>query len=146
MALTRLLAGWASATDTVYHTVSNVVVLDNNVIVNFTDTGGVIVPIIYTPLANNLVFNMKCYPNPFRGATNIAFSTPVNGKATLRIYDLNGRMLKTLYNGSVSKGNYYVQFSTKDFDYQLGAGYYIARIDIKGEKRYTRNIRLINVK
>ena len=141
-----VIGGYQSATDTLFHIVQNVIVLDNDVIVNFYDSGGVIVPIIHTPIANNLVFNMKCYPNPFRGATTVAFSSPVDGKATLRVYDLNGRMLQTLYNGAVYKGNYHVQFSTKDFDYQLGAGYYIARIEIKGEKRYIKNIRLINVK
>jgi hypothetical protein len=141
-----VIGGYQSPTDTLYHVVQNVVVLDNDMVVNFYDTGGVIVPIIYTPIANNLVFNMKCYPNPFRGVGNIAFTTPVDGKATLRIYDLNGRMLKILYNGAVSKGKYAVQFTTREFDYPLGAGYYIARIDIKGEKRYTKNLRIINIK
>ncbi len=141
-----VIGGYESPTDTLYHIVHNVVVLDNDVVVNFYDTGGVIVPIIHTPVTNNLVFAMRCYPNPFRGIGNIAFTTPVDGKATLRIFDLNGRMLKTLYNGAVYKGKYTVQFTTGEFDYQLGAGYYVARIDIKGKKRYTKNLRIVNIK
>ncbi len=103
-------------------------------------------PFIFNPVTEKLVCNLKNYPNPFRGATNIVFSTPVSGKATLKIYDLNGRMVRTLYTGAVSKGIYQCKFDTKGLDYSLGAGYYIPRLSIAGEKNYTRNIRLINLK
>ncbi len=55
-------------------------------------------------------------------------------------------MLRKIYSGAVSKGVYYFQFDTKGLDYSLGAGYYIAHLNISGEKNYTRNIRLVNMK
>jgi photosystem II stability/assembly factor-like uncharacterized protein len=43
---------------------------------------------------------MQNYPNPFNGRTRISFESSANGKAILAIYDLAGRLVKTLYDGN----------------------------------------------
>ncbi|MDI1232826.1 MAG: DUF1501 domain-containing protein [bacterium] len=48
---------------------------------------------------------MQNYPNPFKDYTNIEFVSP-GGHVELRLFDNQGRMLKTLIDGNVSKGSY----------------------------------------
>ncbi len=48
---------------------------------------------------------MQNYPNPFKDFTNIEFISP-GGHVELRLFDSQGRMIKTLINGNVAKGNY----------------------------------------
>lgn len=49
----------------------------------------------------------RAYPNPFNPATTLEFSIPVESEtATLRVYDVTGRLVKTLLDGSVAAGRY----------------------------------------
>lgn len=43
------------------------------------------------------------YPNPTKGQVNIRFSTAQTAKVTLRLYDLNGKMLRMLFEGVLQK-------------------------------------------
>lgn len=54
------------------------------------------------------------YPNPFNGVSNIEFSVPNTSVISLKIYDLNGREIETLYNGKITGGNYKVQWNSKE--------------------------------
>ncbi len=141
-----VVGGYISENDTLLHKVDSIVINNNDIIINWTDAGPEIVPVVFTPVSDHIVFNLKNYPNPFRGYTNISFSTPVKGKASLKIFDLNGKTIMTLYSGDVNRGRYYFKLNADKLGYQIGAGYYIARLTINGEKRYTRNIRLIYLK
>src|SRR5690606_29837524 len=40
--------------------------------------------------------NLKIYPNPATTVLNIEFSTETSGKTTFNIFDLNGRLIKTV--------------------------------------------------
>lgn len=68
------------------------------------------------------------YPNPFNGITNIDFIAMTNGNATLKIYDIIGREIKTLYNNYVSKGSYRLNFNLNT----LASGVYFYRLDLNG--------------
>ena len=46
------------------------------------------------------------YPNPFNPETTIEYSVDVSGMVELAIYDINGRLVSTLYSGLLSSGNY----------------------------------------
>jgi photosystem II stability/assembly factor-like uncharacterized protein len=50
-----------------------------------------------TPLPKAITLSQN-YPNPFNSSTRISFITGGKGKANLSIYDLAGRLVKTLYN------------------------------------------------
>ena len=41
------------------------------------------------------------YPNPFNPSTTIKFSLPRSGEVTLKIYDITGREIKTLFNHDI---------------------------------------------
>lgn len=69
---------------------------------------------------NNLISNFKLeqnYPNPFNPSTTIKYSIPIGASnktslqlATIKIYDLLGREIKTLVNDYKLPGNYEVRF------------------------------------
>jgi hypothetical protein len=64
------------------------------------------------------------YPNPFNPSTGISFTLPKNEKATLTVYDLLGREIKTLVNEYKKAGSYRVTFDGSN----LPSGVYIYRL------------------
>lgn len=64
------------------------------------------------------------YPNPFNPATTIYFSLPKSEHIQLQIFDLNGRLVKTLLDCSKNAGEHSVHFSNAD----LPSGSYIYRL------------------
>lgn len=67
------------------------------------------------------IFN---YPNPFKGQTTIQFKITYDDPAvSLQVYDLNGRLITTLFSGKAMKTGTYTQaFSAGD----LSKGVYVA--------------------
>ena len=45
-------------------------------------------------------FSLNASPNPFRDRTVIRFDLPVDAKVSLKVYDVLGREVSTLVNGS----------------------------------------------
>ncbi len=69
----------------------------------------------------------KNFPNPFAGTTIIRYTLSRTSAVTLKIFDLNGKEVKTLVNNSQSAGSYEVTFdgstlSSGTYIYQLQAG------------------------
>jgi len=50
------------------------------------------------------------YPNPFNPITKIAYSIPVSGIVTIKIFDITGREIKTLVNEFRNAGSYEIEF------------------------------------
>lgn len=44
------------------------------------------------------------YPNPFNSQTTIPFQIDTNDNIKLTVYDINGRMIKKLFNGFLKSG------------------------------------------
>lgn len=55
------------------------------------------------------------YPNPFNPTTNIKFAITRAGKITLNIYDINGKKLEELINGSYSAGSYKAEWNASKY-------------------------------
>jgi hypothetical protein len=67
------------------------------------------------------------YPNPFNPTTNNKFSLPKDGNASLKIYDVNGKVVATFLNGFVKAGSYNAQvdgtgFTSGVYFYTLNSG------------------------
>jgi serine protease AprX len=67
------------------------------------------------------------YPNPFNPSTEIKFDLPKSTMVTLKIYDINGRMIKELVHQNLIAGSYRTTFdaaglSSGVYFYQLLAG------------------------
>ncbi len=54
------------------------------------------------------------FPNPFTNSTIIKYHLPVKSKISLKIYDVTGRIVKTLATGEKEAGSYNVSFDAKD--------------------------------
>ena len=63
------------------------------------------------------------YPNPFNPATTIAFNLPKDTKVKLEIFDMSGRLVKTLVDKAFTAGYYKTVFSGSEFP----SGVYIYR-------------------
>ena len=50
------------------------------------------------------------FPNPFNPATTIRFSVPKNSFVSLKVYDLAGKEISNLVNGTLTAGNYEADF------------------------------------
>ena len=71
------------------------------------------------------------YPNPFGGGngTLVAFTVPRATTAALRVYDLRGRVVKTLFNGAVDQGMYKFDWRGRDDDgRRTASGIYFLRL------------------
>jgi hypothetical protein len=72
------------------------------------------------------------YPNPFNPSTTIDYSIP-EGEAVnieLLIYDLRGRMIRSLINEDKSPGNYSVHWDGRNSEgREVGSGVYLYRIE-----------------
>ncbi len=53
-------------------------------------------------------------PNPFNPSTTIAFSLPREGRAELRVYDLAGRLVRTLLDETLPAAEHSVQWHGRD--------------------------------
>jgi hypothetical protein len=63
-----------------------------------------------TPAPPAVTLNQN-YPNPFNPATTIRFDLPRSGVTALKVYDVSGRLVRTLIDGSRPRGS-----QTQDWD------------------------------
>jgi len=69
------------------------------------------------------------YPNPFNPITNISYSIPEQAYVKLCIYDINGTLIKTLYEGEQPAGRYYSVWNGENNSrIKVGSGVYFYRI------------------
>jgi Beta-lactamase/Secretion system C-terminal sorting domain len=47
--------------------------------------------------------NLSAYPNPFKSSVDFSFRADQSGKAILRLYDGSGKLVTTLFNGTLQK-------------------------------------------
>lgn len=65
------------------------------------------------------------FPNPFQGSTNFQFTLNHDCEATLAVYNLQGQLVKTVFEGNVQKG---VEQTFKWDAADLAAGLYLYRL------------------
>jgi pectinesterase len=107
-------------------------ILDLNSILTgvFTNTNNIIPREL--KLCNN-------FPNPFNPTTQIQFSVPKDGRATLKVYNLIGQEVTTLFDGIAKSG----QNITKEFSgSRLASGVYFARLQFNGSSLVQRMLLL----
>ncbi|RMI02040.1 MAG: hypothetical protein D6681_10645 [Calditrichaeota bacterium] len=91
------------------------------------------------------------HPNPFNPITNVEFrmGNPRQGRGgaawvTLKIYDLRGRVIKTLVNRRLTAGHYTVQWDgTDDAGQSVAGGIYLYQLRIGEQFARTRKMVLI---
>jgi hypothetical protein len=82
-------------------------------------------------------------PNPFLGSTQIRFALAEPGDATVRVYALDGRLVRTLLDAALSAGEKSVTWDGRDeVGRALAAGTYIVRFQAANVTESQRVMRL----
>lgn len=86
------------------------------------------------------------YPNPFNPSTTVRYQLPFAGKITLRIFDILGRQVTSLLDGTQEAGYQSVEWNAGEFP----SGIYFYRLDvaevIHPSHRYTSVKKMLLVK
>ena len=93
------------------------------------------VPLLYTLYQN--------YPNPFNPVTSLRYDLPEDGLVNITVYDMMGRVVKTLVNTSQTAGYKSIRWNaTNDRNESVSAGLYLYTIQT-GEFRQTKKMVLL---
>lgn len=80
----------------------------------------------YIPLDYVLYQN---FPNPFNPTTNVRFEVPEDSKVQIKIYDILGREIKTLFNDEVQRGRYTIEWDgLNEAGFLMSTGTYFYRM------------------
>ena len=80
-----------------------------------------------TTMAYSLSQNV---PNPISSITFISYGLPKPSHVSLKIYDITGRLVKTLVNQKVDAGNHTVVWDIRDdAGFKVGAGIYFCKLN-----------------
>ena len=83
------------------------------------------------------------YPNPFNPITSIRYDLPQDEFVHIRVYDMLGRMVRSLENSQQAGGYYSIQWdATSDKNEPVSAGLYIYTIQA-GDFRHYRKMVLL---
>jgi hypothetical protein len=97
--------------------------------------------VISTPKPVSL--SLSNYPNPFNPATTINFSIPEKSDVQLCIYDVTGKLVKTLVNKKIDAGTYKFVWDGRDeTDRQTASGIYFSRLTSEGKSAVNKMILL----
>jgi hypothetical protein len=84
------------------------------------------------------------YPNPFNPETRIRLDIPATAFGRLEVYDLQGRLVKTLYSGTLSAGRYQYAWASDDQSGRhVASGLYFCRFS---SAHYTATQKMMLVK
>ena len=83
------------------------------------------------------------YPNPSNPNSKINFEMPVNGRVTIKVYDITGREVITLLDENREADYYTIEFNGSN----VASGVYFYRILAEGEgKSFTKTLKMILIK
>jgi len=68
------------------------------------------------------------FPNPFNPLTTIRYDVRAPGHVALKVYDIQGRLVETLFDGTAQVGNHSIQFDASS----LASGIYFVRMTAPG--------------
>ncbi len=79
------------------------------------------------------------YPNPFNPSTTIVFTVAERSELSFRVYDVLGRLVLTLAEGSYETGQHRILYSAEN----LSSGMYFLRVQTGDGQQQTQNLLLI---
>lgn len=83
-------------------------------------------PVVSAVLGGSAKFTLdQNYPNPFRGETIVRFTLPQKSVVKLSLFDMHGRLVRTLVNGSKDKGSHAVTVNSSS----LSSGLYYYKLE-----------------
>ena len=95
------------------------------------------------PKMPSIFYLFQNHPNPFNPVTSLRYDLPEDGIVNITIYDMLGRIVKTLVNGSQTAGYKSIKWNaTNDRNEPVSAGIYLYTIQA-GEFRKTKKMVLL---
>jgi hypothetical protein len=79
------------------------------------------------------------YPNPFNPSTELSFTLNRADEITLKVYAINGALVRTLASGFYASGTHTLRFNAS----QLASGIYIYRLETKSGLSLSKTMSLI---
>ncbi|MCK4663936.1 MAG: T9SS type A sorting domain-containing protein [Bacteroidales bacterium] len=71
---------------------------------------------------------LLCYPNPFQNETQIYFKVINESLIQIEIFDINGKIIKSLLNETKNSGNYHIEWNgTNNYGNKVPPGIYIIK-------------------
>jgi len=106
--------------------VAKIVLVD----INTKKLGNIVIQTIYgTPTLPLDYILFQNYPNPFNPSTSVKFQVPKTSDVTVKIYDMLGQEVRTLFASEVMRGTYSVEWDgMNDSGMQMSSGSYIYRM------------------
>lgn len=84
------------------------------------------------------------FPNPFNPTTTIPIAVPHTADVTLKIYNILGEEVRTIFSGTLEPGRYFFAWDGKnDQGISVATGVYISRFTTKVGKAFTRKMMLV---
>ena len=108
-------------------------ILEYNYFINAMTTGQIEAPNIGRPKLDSApdeYFLYQNYPNPFNSTTVIIYEQPDDAHVQLIVYDILGRIIKTLVDEEKAAGRYEVKFNADN----LASGIYFYKISFTNSK------------
>jgi aminopeptidase N len=82
-------------------------------------------------------------PNPFKQVTTINYQLTRPGLATIKVYNVQGQLVKTLVNGAQPAGRHQAQWNGRDATgNKVSSGIYFARLEAEG-RTITRTLQYV---
>jgi hypothetical protein len=79
------------------------------------------------------------YPNPFNAETIISYAVKSQGNVSLKLYDMEGKEIASLFNGFRNAGNYSLKYNAAN----LPSGVYFYKLSVNG---YSQTRRMVMTK
>jgi hypothetical protein len=86
----------------------------------------------------------QSYPNPSNPSTRIEFSIPSAASVQVRLYDVHGRLVATLFNEHATAGSHTVEWNGRgDNGRTVPSGIYFYRLNVPGQPVLTKKLVLL---
>ena len=129
---------WEKLEGSYYQSGRMCAVIDGGGIYVYGEAPGVVSPTVPAELALN-----GSYPNPFVAQAAISYSLPEAGRATLKVFDLSGRLIRTLADGDMAAADHTVVWDGRDASgNEVGAGVYFCRLEAAGHTATQKMLRI----
>lgn len=86
-------------------------------------------------IKNKIKFTLsQNYPNPFNPSTNIEYEVPEKGLVSVKVYNILGQEVRTLFHAQQNTGKHTVRWDGRNnAGSAVSSGMYIYRIDFQGK-------------